>query len=67
MAISSYRVSGELFADLAAHLELCIRGGVPSPEYAGQLLRRLKTEPQSRGFANHDRPELYQNTPPPSR
>jgi hypothetical protein len=30
-----------LLADLQAHLELGARGGLPSPEFAGQLLRRL--------------------------
>jgi hypothetical protein len=30
-----------LLADLQAHLELGARGAVPSPEFAGQLLRRL--------------------------
>jgi hypothetical protein len=33
-----------LLADLQAHLELGARGGMPSPEFAGQLLRRLNTE-----------------------
>jgi hypothetical protein len=37
-----HAISDELCTDLVAHLELGVRGGVPSPEYAAQLLRRLR-------------------------
>jgi hypothetical protein len=33
----------ELVGDLLAHLELGVRGAIPNPEHAGQLLRRFRT------------------------
>jgi hypothetical protein len=46
-------LDNDLVNDLISHLELGVRGGVPSPEYAAQLLRRvnLAVVESRRGFA----------------
>jgi hypothetical protein len=34
-------IDRELAGDLGEHLELVLRGGIPNPEHAAALLRRL--------------------------
>ena len=47
-----HAIDAELAADLVSHLEVMVRGGIPSPERAAALLRRLATaiRESERGF-----------------
>ena len=58
-------IDRELALDLAAHLELLVqllvRGGIPNPEHAAQLLRRLNdairhSRQQAPGIGDRARP-----------
>jgi hypothetical protein len=60
----------ELCADLVGHLELIVRGAIPSPERGAELLRRLKfaITAAGRGFVpteDEQHTEVYRDAPPP--
>jgi hypothetical protein len=68
MTTQTLTLESELVADLTSHLELGVRGAIPNPEFAAQLLRRFKTAiaQSARGFtAPEPDNTLYQNAPPP--
>jgi hypothetical protein len=69
MPAPKHLIDGDLCADLLLNLELIQAGGIPSPERAGELRRRLNDAivESMRGFTRRDpaKDDLYKTVPPP--